>query len=187
MNVIETQLPGVVLLELQRHEDARGELTELFHVPRYVLAGITLPFVQDNWSHSRKGVLRGLHLQQRYPQGKLVTVLQGHIWDVVVDMNPASPTFAQHVAVDLYAPDMHKNAWLQLWVPPGYAHGFCVLSSSADVLYKCTDIYHPQDEGGVLWSDPQLDIAWPLKQPLVSERDQHLPTVQAWLERQPRP
>ena len=175
-------LPGVLLLEVERYCDQRGYFAELFKAPSYGEAGIGASFVQDNWSHSRQGVIRGLHIQPRFPQGKLVTVCQGHIWDVVVDVNPASETYGHHVAVDLFGfdvPQAHQYV-RQLWIPPGYAHGFCVLSSEASVFYKCTEVYHPEDECGVLWSDGQLGVSWPVADPLVSERDRGLCSLADW-------
>lgn len=186
MKITKTKLAGVVLLELKAHQDSRGVFTELFVAPRYTQAGITQPFVQDNWSHSKRGVLRGLHFQKNQPQGKLVSVCHGHIWDVVLDINPASPTFGQYVAFDLYGYGEYlgeqDRPMQQLWVPPGYAHGFCVLSEQASVLYKCTEIYCPHDQAGIVWSDSQLGIQWPVADPLVSQRDQQLPNLQQYTE-----
>lgn len=182
MNIITMALPGVLLLELSVHADARGVFSEVFVQTRYAHAGISEPFVQDNWSRSVQGVLRGLHIQPHYPQGKLITVLRGRIWDVVADVNPASPTFGQCVGIDL-AESSPRGLLRQLWVPPGYAHGFCVLSTEADVFYKCTQTYHPEDDAGVLWSDPELAITWPLADPVVSVRDAQLPDLQTYLRR----
>ena len=147
MKVIETKLPGVLIIEPEVFGDRRGFFLETFHKERYSKFGIPgtgLKFVQDNHSRSRKGVLRGLHFQLKHPQGKLVSVAYGKVFDVVADVCPDSPTFAQWIGVEL-SDGNHR----QLWVPPGYAHGFCMLSESADVLYKCTDYYHPEDEGGM--------------------------------------
>lgn len=172
MKVTETALPGVLILEPQCHRDARGYFLESFQLERYRQAGITLPFVQDNHSRSQRHVLRGLHFQRRYPQGKLVSVSRGAVFDVVVDIDPQSATFSRHVAVEL-SDDNHR----QLWIPPGHAHGFCVLSREADLHYKCTDYYRPEDEGGVQWNDPGLAIEWPTRHPLLSEKDQRNPSL----------
>ncbi|MGI3131438.1 dTDP-4-dehydrorhamnose 3,5-epimerase [Halopseudomonas pachastrellae] len=177
MNVIETALPGVIILEPNVFGDARGFFIESFQLERYREAGIDLPFVQDNQSRSTKGVLRGLHFQRYAPQGKLVRVSRGSVWDVAVDVDPRSRTFGQHVGVELND-ENHR----QLWVPPGYAHGFCVLSDVADFQYKCTDYYRPDDEGAILWSDPELDIPWPVDTPLISEKDRNNPTLRQWVE-----
>lgn len=178
MNVIKTRLPGVLIIEPKVFGDHRGFFVESFQVERYHEAGIDLPFVQDNQSRSSKGVLRGLHFQKTRPQGKLVRVSRGAVWDVAVDINPASPTCGQYVGVEL-TDENHR----QLWVPPGYAHGFCVLSDVADFQYKCTDLYFPQDEGSLLWNDPDVAIAWPLENPLLSEKDQRNPTLSDLLGR----
>lgn len=172
MNIIETRLPGVCIIEPKVHGDARGFFLESFHVERYRAAGITLPFVQDNHSRSRRGVLRGLHAQQPHPQGKLVRVSRGAVFDVAVDIDPRSPTFGQWVGVELS--DVNHR---QLWIPPGYAHGFQVLSESADFEYKCTDYYHPEAETGVIWNDPDLRIDWPIRDPILSPKDLELPTL----------
>lgn len=172
MNVIETKLPGVLIIEPKVFGDHRGFFKETFQVERYVEAGINLPFVQDNHSRSQKGVLRGLHLQKSRPQGKLVSCPRGVVYDVAVDVNAESATFGQYVGVEL-TEDNHR----QLWIPPGYAHGFCVLSDVADFQYKCTDLYFPEDEGGLIWNDPDVAIDWPIKDPSLSEKDQKLPTL----------
>lgn len=185
MNVLTTALNGVLLLELKTHGDERGVFAEVFVQERYADAGVALPFVQDNWSVSGKGVLRGLHFQAHFPQGKLVTVCHGRILDVVADVNPASPTFGQHVAVELSGLN-EGGVVRQLWVPPGYAHGFLVLSEEASVLYKCTEVYRPEDEAGVIWSDVDLAIDWPVDSivgpPVVSEKDRRLPSLQQWVK-----
>ena len=172
MQVTETKLAGVLIIEPKVFGDQRGFFKETFQLERYREAGIDLPFVQDNHSRSQKGVLRGLHLQKTRPQGKLVSCSAGAVFDVVVDVNPESPTFGQYVGLELSA-DNHK----QLWIPPGYAHGFCVLTEIADFQYKCTDLYFPEDEGGLIWNDPDVDIDWPIKNPLLSEKDLKLPTL----------
>ena len=154
MNVIETALPGVLIIQPKAFGDHRGFFLETFQVERYREAGITLPFVQDNHSRSQRGVLRGLHFQKTRPQGKLVSVSRGAVYDVAVDIDPASATYGQFVGVELND-DNHR----QLWIPPGYAHGFCVLSEVADFQYKCTDFYFPADEGGLAWNDPDVGIS----------------------------
>ena len=176
MQVRETALAGVLIIEPRVFADARGFLLESFQAERYRQIGIDLPFVQDNLSRSGHGVLRGLHFQRRQPQGKLVSVSRGAVYDVAVDINPHSPTCGRFVGVELND-DNHR----QLWIPPGYAHGFCVLSASADLHYKCTALYDPQDEGGLLWNDPDLRIDWPLSTPLLSAKDCHNPTLQQLL------
>ena len=174
MNIIETPLPGVMIIEPKVFGDHRGFFKETFQIERYQEAGIGLPFVQDNHSRSPKGVLRGLHLQQNRPQGKLVSCSAGAVFDVAVDVDPASKTFGQYVGVELSA-ENHR----QLWIPPGYAHGFCVLSEFADFQYKCTDLYFPDDEGGLIWNDPEVGITWPVDSPTLSDKDQNLPSLAA--------
>ena len=172
MNVIETALPGVLIIEPKAFGDHRGFFLETFQVERYREAGITLPFVQDNHSRSQRGVLRGLHFQRTRPQGKLVSVSRGAVYDVAVDIDPASATYGQFVGVELND-DNHR----QLWIPPGYAHGFCVLSEVADFQYKCTDFYFPADEGGLLWNDPDVGIPWPITEPQRSAKDANNPRL----------
>jgi dTDP-4-dehydrorhamnose 3,5-epimerase len=170
MKVITTKLPGVVIIEPKLHGDSRGYFLETFQADRYrKLAGIDQPFVQDNQSRSAKGVLRGLHYQVKKPQGKLVRVTRGEVFDVAVDINPESPTYGQWEGVHL-----SEENHLQFYVPPGYAHGFLVLSDIADFSYKCTDYYDPSDEGGVHWDDPTIGINWPDIQKTVSEKDSTL-------------
>lgn len=156
MKVIETELPGVLIIEPSVHGDERGFFQETFHAQRYAECGITLPFVQDNHSRSGAGILRGLHYQLRQPQGKLVRVMQGSVFDVAVDIRKGSPTFGKWVGVML-----SEDNFRQIYVPPGFAHGFCTLSDRVDFLYKCTDYYAPDDERGVIWNDPDIGIAWP--------------------------
>ncbi len=172
MNVVETALPGVLIIEPKAFGDHRGFFLETFQVERYREAGITLPFVQDNHSRSQRGVLRGLHFQKTRPQGKLVSVSRGAVYDVAVDIDPASATYGQFVGVELND-DNHR----QMWVPPGYAHGFCVLSEVADFQYKCTDFYFPADEGGLLWNDPDVGIPWPITEPQLSAKDANNPRL----------
>lgn len=172
MKVIETALPGVLIIEPKAFGDHRGFFLETFQVERYREAGITLPFVQDNHSRSQRGVLRGLHFQKTRPQGKLVSVSRGAVYDVAVDIDPTSATYGKFVGVELND-DNHR----QMWVPPGYAHGFCVLSEVADFQYKCTDFYFPADEGGLAWNDPDVGIPWPIEAPQLSAKDANNPRL----------
>lgn len=172
MNVHETSLPGVLLIEPAVHGDARGFFLETFHAERYAQAGITLSFVQDNVSRSVRGTLRGLHFQEPHAQGKLVQVLHGEVFDVAVDVRRGSPHLGRWYGV-LLSGDNHR----QLWVPPGFAHGFCVTSESADFAYKCTDFYNPQSERGIAWNDPDIGITWPTSEPLLSARDRAAPRL----------
>lgn len=172
MNVIETALKGVLILEPRVHGDARGFFQETWRADQSLALGLP-PFVQDNHSRSSRGVLRGLHAQHRRPQGKLVRVTRGAVFDVAADINPASPTYGQYVGVEL-----NDQNHRQIYIPPGYVHGFCVLSDDADFLYRCTDYYQPGDEIGVVWNDPDLAIAWPETHPQLSAKDAALPTLQ---------
>ncbi len=172
MNVIRTPLPGVLLIEPKVFGDTRGFFLESYHEDRYREAGIPLRFVQDNHSRSRGGVLRGLHYQIARPQGKLVRVTQGEVFDVAVDIRPGSPAFGKWYGANLSG-ENHR----QLWIPPGFAHGFSVLSDSADFLYKCTDYYRPDDEGGIAWNDPDLAIDWKLRDPQLSAKDSNYPRL----------
>lgn len=167
MRVIETQVAGVKLIEPKVFGDHRGFFIETFRKSRYQeLLGIDAEFVQDNHSRSSRGVLRGLHFQTAKPQGKLVRCVRGEVYDVVVDIRPDSPTFKKWVGV--YLSEDNKN---QLWVPPGLAHGFVVVSDSADFEYKCTDYYDPSNEGCLLWNDPEVGVDWPVSEPLLSPKD----------------
>ena len=172
MEVKQTRLPGVVVVEPRVFGDARGYFYESFNAARYREAGIDLPFVQDNFSRSRRGALRGLHLQQPHPQGKLVSVLAGEVYDVAVDVRVGSPTFGQWVGERLDAESKR-----QLYVPPGFAHGFCVLSDDTVFHYKCTDLYHPEAELSVAWNDPDLGIDWPIEEPVLSGKDAAAPRL----------
>lgn len=173
MNVTATDLPGVYLVEPRVFPDQRGFFLENWHAERYTQAGIAGPFVQDNYSHSTRGALRGLHYQLRHAQGKLVWVLQGEVFDVAVDIRRGSPTFGRWFGT-LLSGENHR----QLYVPAGFAHGFCVLSETADFLYKCTDFYAPGDEYGLRWDDPRLAIRWPITTPLLSDKDRQYPTLE---------
>jgi len=172
VKVQQTELPGVLVIEPTVHGDARGFFLESYQQERYAALGVPGPFVQDNLSRSVQGTLRGLHLQEPNPQGKLVQVLQGAVFDVAVDVRRGSPHFGRWVGVELTA-ENHR----QLWIPPGFAHGFCVLSSSADFFYKCTALYAPQAERSVRWDDPQIGIRWPIERPLLSARDAQAPLL----------
>jgi dTDP-4-dehydrorhamnose 3,5-epimerase len=172
VKVTKTKLPGVVVIEPEVLLDKRGFFKETFRTDRYNDVGITLPFIQENYSRSQKGVLRGLHLQKSKPQGKLISCSLGCIYDVAVDINPKSKTFGNYVGVEL-----SEQNHLQFWIPPGYAHGFCVLSKYADLNYKCTNFYFPEDEGGLIWNDPEVAIDWPIKSPLLSKKDKLLPSL----------
>jgi len=166
MNIIETAIPGVLIIEPKKFGDTRGFFLETFQAERYASHGIAGPFVQDNLSRSARGTLRGLHFQNPKPQGKLVTVLRGAVRDVVVDVRIGSPTFGRHVVADL--DDDNRR---QLWVPRGFAHGFVVRSDSADFFYKCDELYSPADEKVLRWNDPELRIDWGVETPLLSPRD----------------
>ena len=171
--VERTPLEGVLLFRPEAHGDARGFFLETFRVNAYAEAGLSLPFVQDNHSRSRRGILRGLHYQWPHPQGKLVTVMRGRVFDVVVDVRRGSPQFGRWHGVIL-----DEENHCQLWVPPGFAHGFCVLSELADFMYKCTDYYRPECDAGLRWNDPDVGVLWPLdREPLLSAKDQRAPLL----------
>jgi dTDP-4-dehydrorhamnose 3,5-epimerase len=166
MEVRTSEIPGVVIVTPRRFGDSRGFFAETFRAESYAAAGMPHPFVQENWSRSGRGVLRGLHLQNPMAQGKLVSVIRGRVFDVAVDVRRGSPSFGRHVAVEL-----SDDNGVQMFVPRGCAHGFVVLSETADFVYKCDEYYSPQDEIVVRWNDPALGIAWPVSEPLVSARD----------------
>jgi len=172
MKVTPQAIPDILLIEPQVFGDERGFFKETFHAERYKNAGMPLPFVQDNLSRSRRGILRGMHLQHPYDQGKLVSVVEGEVFDVTIDVRVGSPSFGKWLGFLLSA-ENHR----QLYVPPGFAHGFCVTSESALFSYKCTDLYHPEHELGVAYSDPDLGIEWPIKEPLVSAKDAAYPRL----------
>ena len=172
MRVFEASLPGVLVITPDTYVDSRGYFKEIFQETRYEEFGLSLRFVQDNFARSDKGVIRGLHKQFRQEQGKLVSCLYGCIYDVAADIEPRSPTFGQYFAVEL-----SDNNHRQLWVPPIYAHGYCVVSECAHVHYKCTNFYMPEFEGGVVWDDPDLNISWPVSLPRVSQKDCLLPSL----------
>ena len=178
MHVIKTKLKDCVIIEPKVFGDERGFFLETFQADRYAdLAGITLPFVQDNHSRSSKGVLRGLHFQKTKPQGKLVRVVRGEVYDVAVDIRQGSPTYGQWEAVIL-----SEENKTQFWVPPGFAHGFVVLSETADFEYTCTDYYDPSDEGRLLWHDPDLNLPWPIDTSKLSETDTNAPLLAALIK-----
>lgn len=172
MQVIATGIEDVKIVEPQVFQDKRGFFLETYHVGRFSSAGLPDVFVQDNLSYSVKNTLRGLHFQVTHPQAKLIQVISGEIFDVAVDIRRASPTFGRWVSVHLS--EYNKR---QVFIPEGFAHGFCVLSDSARVFYKCSDFYDPDDEGGLLWSDPAIAIDWPIAHPIVSEKDAGLPVI----------
>lgn len=166
MKIIETTLPGVLIIEPKVFGDDRGYFFETWQQSRYEEAGIKATFVQDNLSFSTKGVLRGLHYQNPHSQGKLVSVVHGEVFDVAVDIRIGSPTFGQWTGVHLSG-ENHR----QFWIPEGFAHGFCVMSDTVYFAYKCTDIYTPSSEGGIIWNDPDIGIDWPLTDVKLSDKD----------------
>lgn len=172
MRCVPTDLSEVLLIEPDVHRDERGFFLETYHARKYQTAGISGVFVQDNHSRSVRGTLRGLHAQRQRPQGKLIRVLQGEVFDVAVDIRRGSPTFRRWVGVRLSAENFR-----QIYVPPGFAHGFCVISDTAEVAYKCTELYDSSDEFGVRWNDPAIGIAWPVSEPLLSDKDRAAPVL----------
>ncbi len=172
MRFLTTPIPGVIRVLPDVHRDARGFFLETYHAPRYRDGGIPEAFVQDNHSRSARDTLRGLHIQLPNAQGKLVRVIEGEVWDVAVDVRRGSPTYGKHFGARLTA-----EGFEQLYVPPGLAHGFLVLSEIAQVEYKCTQLYDPQAEVAIAWDDPDLAIPWPAASPLLSERDRRAPRL----------
>jgi dTDP-4-dehydrorhamnose 3,5-epimerase len=172
MKVIETSLPGVLVVEPQVFKDPRGFFYESYNEGKFVKAGIHANFVQTNVSRSARGVLRGLHYQWPNPQGKLVSVLDGEVYDVAIDIRRGSPTFGQWTAVVLTA-DNHRH----MWIPEGFAHGFCVLSESATFTYQCTALYEPASDASIAWNDAAIGIDWPISQPLISDKDAKAPLL----------
>lgn len=166
MRFLPTGLPGVIVVEPDVYHDARGFFLETYHARTYQEGGIKATFVQDNHSQSSHGTLRGLHAQLRHPQGKLIRALEGEIFDVAVDIRRGSATFTQWISVVLSA-----NNFRQLYIPPGFAHGFAVLSERAQIAYKCTNFYDPTDEISLAWNDPDIGVEWPLRTPMLSEKD----------------
>ena len=180
MKFIPTDLPGVLVIEPDVYRDARGFFLETYHAEKYAAGGVPAAFRQDNHSRSVGGTVRGLHAQRRRPQGKLVRVLHGEIFDVVVDIRRGSPTFKRWVGVTLSADNFR-----QCYIPPGFAHGFCVTSAAAEFEYKCTDYYDPADEIRLLWNDPQIGVTWPVQDPIVSDKDRAAQTLTALWETLP--
>jgi dTDP-4-dehydrorhamnose 3,5-epimerase len=172
MEIIQTPIPDLLVIQPRSFEDPRGFFLETFQAERYENTGIAGPFVQDNHSRSTAGVLRGLHFQKNHPQGKLVYVVRGAVYDLSVDLRTGSPTYGRWYGTTL-SDENHR----QMYVPPGFAHGFCVLSESVDFIYKCTDYYHPDDEGGLLWNDPDLAVEWPVESPILAPRDMGFPKL----------
>ena len=168
----KTSIHGVIIIEPKVFGDHRGFFLETYSSNRYQQMGVEGTFVQDNHSHSSYGILRGLHYQLHHAQAKLMYVIKGEIFDVAVDIRQGSPTFGKWAGAHLSS-ENHK----QMYIPQGFAHGFCVLSEKADILYKCTDVYHPEDEYGVLWSDPNIDIDWPIRDPILSKKDSAYPQL----------
>jgi dTDP-4-dehydrorhamnose 3,5-epimerase len=181
VQIRRADLREVLIIEPKVHRDDRGFFLETYHATKYRDAGIDGTFVQDNHSRSVAGAVRGLHLQVRRPQAKLVRVIEGEIFDVAVDVRLGSPTFGRWMGVTLTAEN-----FLQCYVPEGFAHGFCVLSREAQVEYKCTALYDAEGEIGIAWDDPGIAIEWPVDRPLLSLRDQHHPRLSDQLERLPR-
>lgn len=182
MKVTPTPLPEVLLIEPKVFPDARGYFLETWSQSRYAAAGIDVAFVQDNLSCSARGTLRGLHLQNPYSQGKLVYVIEGEVYDVAVDVRVGSPRFGRWTAVSLSGENKR-----QLYIPPGFAHGFCVVSERAVFAYKCTVPYHPEAEVGIAWNDPRLSVDWPIGDPLISAKDaRHPPLSELSQDRLPR-
>ena len=167
MDIENTNIDGVIVIKPQKFEDERGFFTELYTQRKYLSNNIPEESVQFNFSHSKQNVLRGLHFQMQKPQGKIVQVLNGTIFDVGVDIRRNSSTFGKYFSMELNHIDC-----FQVYFPPGIAHGFCVLTDSADVIYQCTDYYYPDDENGIIWNDPDLKIDWPIDNPIVSSKDQ---------------
>ena len=173
MKIVDSKLSGVLLIEPDVHNDERGFFLETWNQGRYHDSHFPdVAFVQDNHSRSARGVLRGLHFQKDFPQGKLVQVCRGRVFDVAVDIRIGSPEFGRWVGHELSDDNHH-----QLWIPPGFAHGFCTLSDSADLMYKCTDIYRADDDFGITWDDPRIAVQWPISDPLLSDKDKELPTL----------
>ncbi len=172
MNVIATELPEVLIIEPTLFGDKRGFFLETYQFPRYAEHGVNRPFVQDNMSRSSYGVLRGLHLQNPTTQGKLVSALRGRVLDVAVDVRVGSPNFGRHAAIELSEENRR-----QLWVPRGFAHGFAVLSETADFFYKCDDFYSPKDEVSIRWNDPAIGINWGVETPSLSAKDADAPLL----------
>jgi len=177
VEVLRTAIPEVLIFKPEVYGDSRGFFMEAYHLKNYADRGLQATFVQDNRSRSGKHVLRGLHYQLNHPQAKFVFVISGAVFDVAVDIRRGSPTFGQWVG-EVLSEENHR----QMFIPEGFAHGFCVLSETADFIYKCTDFYDQQDDRGLLWSDTTLNIAWPVASPVISEKDARLPQLRALSE-----
>lgn len=178
ISVTTLEIEGLYVIEPAVYEDERGYFMESYNLNDFKEAGLDMVFVQDNQSKSSKGVLRGLHFQKKYPQGKLVRVISGEVFDVAVDLRKDSKTFGKWCGIHLSAENKK-----QFYIPEGFAHGFLVLSDTAEFAYKCTDFYHPNDEGGLIWSDPAIDIEWPIEkdmQLIISEKDQQWSGIHAF-------
>ena len=180
MRAVPTRLPGEIIIEPDVHRDGRGFFLETFHADKHRALGVPGPFVQDNHSRSIAGTLRGLHLQVRHPQAKLIRVIEGEIFDVAVDVRRGSPAFGQWVGVNLTA-----ESFKQCYVPVGFAHGFSVISEVAQIEYKCTELYDGESEIGIAWNDPTLAISWPVSDPVLSERDRRHPPLAAIADQLP--
>lgn len=179
MKINTTPIDGLLVLEPDVFRDERGFFLETFHEQKYKSFGIESNFVQDNLSFSSKGILRGLHFQYRHPQAKLVQVLSGEVFDVAVDIRPGSPTFGKWFGIRLSQDNLY-----QMFIPEGFAHGYCVVSETALFAYKCTDFYSPSDEGGLLWSDRDIGIEWPVSDPVLSQKDSRLPRLSEFSKEQ---
>ena len=180
MRLVSTAIPGVLIVEPEIYRDGRGFFLETYHAERYRRQGIPGPFVQDNHSRSGGGTLRGLHLQLQHPQGKLIRVIEGEIFDVAVDVRRGSPTFGRWIGIALTA-----ESFKQVYVPPGFAHGFAVVSPVAQVEYKTSDFYDPASELGIAWNDPTLAIEWPVTEPILSPRDDRHPRLAEVMDQLP--
>ena len=172
-NIEDSKIPGIKIITPEVHMDDRGYFFECFSSKNFNDLGLPIHFVQDNQSFSKKGTLRGLHFQLKNPQGKLVRVIKGEVFDVAIDIRRDSETFGKYEAVLL----SDKNYKI-MYIPEGFAHGYLVLSNNAIFQYKCTEVYHPEDEFGLLWNDKNLNIDWPIKNPILSQKDKDLPTIQ---------
>jgi len=172
MNFVPTDLSGVIVVEPELFPDERGFFLETFRSDKYARGGINADFLQDNQSRSTRNTIRGLHAQRQHPQGKLVRAVTGSVFDVVVDIRRGSPNYLKWIAVELSADNFR-----QIYVPPGFAHGICITSEFADIEYKCTDYYDPADELRIAWNDPSIGIRWPVKNPILSEKDRQARTI----------
>ena len=172
MKFVQTEIPDAILVKPTVIEDHRGFFMESYHIEKFKLGGIDCTFVQDNHAKSVQNTLRGLHFQVKYPQAKLLRCLKGKVFDVAVDIRKDSPFFSKWVGVEL----SEENKY-QLFIPQGFAHGYYVMSETAEIAYKCSDIYHPEDEQGIRWDDPDIGIEWPETKPVLSDKDIKLPTL----------